>query len=106
MAVRIGQNHGGVMSGVHKEEPVPSSSLDALPVVEVKAGVFKDICLSLLDEVKQREFKVIVTEHGAPVARVVPESGNLPSAHGFLSGTVLDHGDLVSPDLEAWGDLG
>jgi methylmalonyl-CoA/ethylmalonyl-CoA epimerase len=36
----------------------------------------------------------------------VPESGSVRSAHGFLSGTVLEHGDLVSPDFEAWGDLG
>jgi antitoxin (DNA-binding transcriptional repressor) of toxin-antitoxin stability system len=93
------------MSGIHKKEPVPSSSLAVPPVIQVKAGVFKDTCLSLLDEVNQGEFEVIVTKHGAPVARVVAESGNSPSAHGFLSGTVLEHGDLVSPDFDAWGDL-
>jgi antitoxin (DNA-binding transcriptional repressor) of toxin-antitoxin stability system len=89
-----------------RKNPVPSSSLDAPPVIEVKAGVFKDTCLSLLDEVNQGEFEIVVTKHGTPVARVVPESGNVPSAHGFMSGTVLDHGDIVSPDFEAWGDLG
>jgi antitoxin (DNA-binding transcriptional repressor) of toxin-antitoxin stability system len=93
------------MSRTHRKEPVPSSSLGAHTVIEVKAGVFKDTCLSLLDEVNQGEFEVIVTKHGTPVARVVAESGNSPSAHGFLSGTVLDHGDLVSPDFDVWGDL-
>jgi hypothetical protein len=28
------------------------------------------------------------------------------SAYGFMSGTVLEHGDIVSPDFDAWGDLG
>jgi antitoxin (DNA-binding transcriptional repressor) of toxin-antitoxin stability system len=94
------------MSRVHKKEPAPSSSLDAPDVLEVKAGVFKDTCLSLLDQVSQREVEVVVTKHGTPVARVVPESGSVPSAHGFMSGTLLVHGDIVSPDFEAWGDLG
>jgi antitoxin (DNA-binding transcriptional repressor) of toxin-antitoxin stability system len=87
-------------------EPVASSSLEAPKVIEVKAGVFKDTCLSLLDQVNQGEFEVLVTKYGAPVARVVAHGGNLPSAHGFLSGTVLEQGDIVSPDFEAWGDLG
>lgn len=93
------------MSPIDKE-PVPSTSLDAPEVVEVKAGVFKDTCLSLLDQVNHGEFEVVVTKHGTPVARVVPEIGSVPSAHGFLSGTVLEHGDLIAPDFEAWGDLG
>jgi antitoxin (DNA-binding transcriptional repressor) of toxin-antitoxin stability system len=94
------------MSAVPKKKPMPSSNLDAQSVIEVKAGVFKDTCLSLLDQVNQREFEVVVTKHGTPVARVVPASGAAPSAHGFLSGTVLEHGDIVSPDFETWGDLG
>jgi antitoxin (DNA-binding transcriptional repressor) of toxin-antitoxin stability system len=94
------------MSATDKDEPAPSSSLDAPNVVEVKAGVFKDTCLSLLDQVNRRELEVVVTKYGAPVARVVPEGGVAPSANGFMSGTVLEHGDIVSPDFEAWGDLG
>jgi antitoxin (DNA-binding transcriptional repressor) of toxin-antitoxin stability system len=94
------------MSATGKQEPAPSSDLETQPVIEVKAGVFKDTCLSLLDQVNHREFEVVVTKHGTPVARLVPESGAAPSAHGFLSGTLLEHGDLVSPDFEEWGDLG
>lgn len=29
----------------------------------------------------------------------------MPSAHGFLSGTVLEQSDIVSPDFEAWSAL-
>jgi hypothetical protein len=37
---------------------------------------------------------------------VVAEGGNVAGAHGFLSGTLLDHGDTVSPDFEGpGGDL-
>lgn len=94
------------MTAADKNKPVPSSGLGAADVIEVKAGVFKDTCLSLLDQVNQGEFEVVVTKHGIPVARVVPDVGKMPSAHGYMSGTVLEYGDIVSPDLEAWGDLG
>lgn len=94
------------MSAAPRKEPAPSSSLDAPNVIEVEAGVFKDTCLSLLDQVNHRAFEVVVTRHGNPVARVVPEGGGVPSAHGFMSGTVLDHGDIASSDFEAWGALG
>ena len=86
--------------------PASSSSLAAPAELEVKAGVFKDTCLSLLDRVGDREIEVVVTKHGVPVARVVPAVGSAPSAHGFMSGTILEQGDVVSPDFEAWGDLG
>ncbi|CAN5879325.1 hypothetical protein BH23GEM9_BH23GEM9_08760 [soil metagenome] len=93
------------MDTTDKKEPAPSSSLGAPEVVEVKAGVFKDTCLNLMDQVKDGAFEIVVTKHGTPVARVVPEGGTVPSAHGFMSGTVLEQGDIVSPDFEAWGDL-
>jgi antitoxin (DNA-binding transcriptional repressor) of toxin-antitoxin stability system len=94
------------VSADHKTKPVPSSNLDARPVIEVEAGVFKDTCLSLLQQVKRGEFEIIVTRDGAPVARVVAESGAAPSAHGFMRGTVLEQGDATAPDFQAWGDLG
>ena len=86
--------------------PSPSTSLEAGEVIEVKASVFKDTCLGLLDQVHDLEVEVVVTKHGAPVARLVPEDVHAPSAFGFMRGTVLAHGDIVSPDFEAWGALG
>ncbi len=85
--------------------PTPSSSLDAREVIEVKAGVFKDTCLQLLDQVRDEEKEVVVTKRGAVVARVVPADARAPSAFGFMRGTVLAHDDIVAPDLESWGDL-
>jgi hypothetical protein len=40
------------------------------------------------------------------VARVVPPDARAASAFGFMRGTVLAHGDIVTPDPEAWGELG
>lgn len=86
--------------------PAPSTSLDAATVVEVKAGVFKDRCLQLLDRVHAGELELLVTKHGEPVASVVPPDVRAPSAFGFMRGTVLAHEDIVSPDFEPWGDVG
>lgn len=86
--------------------PAPSTSLEAPTVIEVKAGVFKDTCLQLLDQVHDQEIEVVVTKRGEVVAKVVPADTQLPSAFGFLRGTLLSHGDLVAPDVEAWEDLG
>ena len=86
--------------------PAPSTSLEGPMVIEVKAGVFKDTCLQLLDQVHDQEIEVVVTKRGEVVAKVVPADTHLPSAFGFLRGTLLSRGDLVAPDFEAWGDLG
>ena len=87
-------------------EPAPSSGLGSYPIVEVKAGVFKDTCLQLLDQVQGHEMELVITKHGSPVARVIPPDVATPSAFGFMRGTVLGHEDIVSPDFESWGDLG
>ncbi|HET7621363.1 MAG TPA: hypothetical protein VFK39_05610 [Gemmatimonadaceae bacterium] len=86
--------------------PAASTSLDTPDVIEVKAGVFKDTCLQLLDQVHEHEAEIVVTKRGAVVARVVPPDARMPSAFGFMRGTVLAHGDIITPDFEAWGDLG
>lgn len=91
-----------------KRQPTAAAStrLDAPDVIEVKAGVFKDTCLQLLDRVQARKIEVVVTKHGKAVARLVPLDERAPSAFGFMRGTLVSHDDIVSPDFEAWGDLG
>jgi antitoxin (DNA-binding transcriptional repressor) of toxin-antitoxin stability system len=86
--------------------PAPVPGADHRSVIEVAAGVFKDTCLQLLDQVRDGSVEVIVTKRGEPVARVVPAGGSLPSAFGFMRGTVTGMGDIVSPDHEAWGEPG
>ena len=56
--------------------------------------------------IRDHSIEVIVTKRGEPVARLVSAAGSLPSAFGFMRGTVTGRGDIVSPDHEAWGGLG
>lgn len=85
--------------------PAPSTGVNAHTVMEVKAGVFKDTCLQLLDDVRDGDVQLIVTKYGEAVARVVRAEGAVPSAFGFMSGTVLESDDIVAPDFDAWGDF-
>ena len=89
-----------------RSAPAASTHLDAHPVVEVKAGVFKDTCLQLLDQVHDHAMELAITKRGTVVAHVVPRRTRVPSAFGFMRGTVVAHDDIVSPDVDAWGDLG
>ena len=90
----------------HRSTPAASTALDRPDVIEVKASVFKDTCLQLLDVVHRRELEVVVTKHGKAVARLVPADARAPTSRGFMRGTVVSCGDIVSPDFEPWGDLG
>lgn len=85
--------------------PAPASALDAPATVEVKAGVFKNTCLELMDDVRDHLKEVVITKHGAVVARLVAPDTRAPSAFGFMRGTVLAQGDIVTPDFEPWGEL-
>ena len=89
-----------------KKKPAVSDSLRARKVMEVKAGVFKDTCLQLLDRVHDHDVELVVTKRGTEVARVVPPDEKSPSAFGYMRGTIVESGDIVSPDFEAWGELG
>lgn len=88
-----------------KTLPAPSSALTTPEIIEVKAGVFKNTCLELMDDVQAHCKHIVITKHGHVVAKLVPPDAHAVSAFGFLRGTVLAHEDIVSPDFEAWGDM-
>ena len=94
------------MGDTAQRKPRTAGNLETPKVVEVGAGVFKDRCLQLLDRVRDGEIHVVVTKHGKPVARVVAPTANRPSAFGFMRGTVLRQGDIVSPDFDSWEEVG
>jgi prevent-host-death family protein len=71
-------------------------------VDEVSAAEFKARCLELVGQVRERGVEYVVTRHGRPVAKLVPADDAPTSAIGFLRGTVVDAGDIVSPDPAAW----
>jgi prevent-host-death family protein len=68
----------------------------------MKASEFKSKCLDTMDEVHERGVEVIITKRGKPVARLVPTEAGVPSPIGFMRGTVIAQGDIVSPDYTAW----
>ena len=71
--------------------------------LQVPAGVFKDTCLQLMDEVRDHAKEYVITKHGRAVARLVPPDAEEGSAFGFLRGAVVHEEDIVAPDFEAWG---
>ena len=68
----------------------------------MKASEFKSKCLDTMDEVHERGVEVIITKRGRPVAKLVPTEAVVQSPIGFMRGTVIAQGDIVSPDNGAW----
>lgn len=68
----------------------------------IPAAEFKTHCLRLIETVRQERTEVVVTRYGKPVARLVPYAETASAVFGHLAGTVLEHGDLVSPTDETW----
>ena len=69
---------------------------------EMKASEFKSKCLTIMDDVQERGGEVVITKRGRPVAKLVPVGDVAMSPIGFMRGTVVAEGDLVSPDPDAW----
>ncbi len=69
----------------------------------ISAGEFKAKCLKLLDHVSQTHQALTITKRGRPVARLVPLEAVKPRRlHGFLTGHIVEAGDIVAPTDEAW----
>jgi len=74
------------------------------PAASVPAGVFKATCLELMDRVKERREEIVITKYGKPVAKLVPveDATTRRSAWGWMKGTVLWYGDIISPIDVEW----
>ncbi len=68
----------------------------------ISASEFKARCLELMDTVRDTHETIIITKHGTPVAKLVPFEEEFPSAVGYMRGTVLWYGDLISPIDVEW----
>jgi prevent-host-death family protein len=72
----------------------------------IPAGEFKAKCLQLMEEVKRDGIELVITKRGQPIAKLVPaEPPKEVELFGYMRGTAITHGDIVSPDTEDWGDL-
>ena len=72
--------------------------------VLIPAGVFKQKCLAILDEVAESHSEITVTKRGIPVARVVPlesdheiESRVLSQLRGGDGGNLINEQTLIEP---------
>src|SRR4051812_33196443 len=102
MAVKKKKLRPGTM--VARETAVQWSSFARGPdeAERVTAAEFKTHCLRLIEEVRQGNGEVVITRYGTPVARLVPYSEDAMSIFGYLSGSVVSHGDLISPIDDDW----
>jgi prevent-host-death family protein len=61
-------------------------------VMKVSAAKFKATCLRLMDRVAATGEEIIITKHGAPVAKLVAAKRQARvrrSVHGCMKGTIL-----------------
>jgi len=68
----------------------------------IAASDFKAQCLELMDHVHDRHESLVITKYGRPVAKLVPVDEQVIDIVGFMQGTVLAYGDIVSPIDEPW----
>jgi prevent-host-death family protein len=80
----------------------PSAQKDPRVAESIPAAEFKAKCLEFVNQVSEQHVEYVVTRHGHPMAKLVPIGHAQASAIGFLRGTVVDSGDIVSPDFDAW----
>jgi prevent-host-death family protein len=76
-----------------------SSATPALP-----ATLFKAKCAETMDAVHALQRSLLITKHGKPLVKVSPVEDATPNPIGFMRGTVVAAGDLVSPDHESWAE--
>ncbi|HKP96445.1 MAG TPA: type II toxin-antitoxin system prevent-host-death family antitoxin [Fibrobacteria bacterium] len=71
--------------------------------MEIKAGEFKAKCLELMDWVAEGHEEIIITKRGKPVAKLVAID-NVPArdAFGWMKGTIVFEGDIISPIDVEW----
>ena len=73
----------------------------------IAAGAFKAQCLAIMDDVRARKIKVIITKNGKPVAQLVPVEEEQDSLFGFYAGKLVICGDIASSSVppEHWKRL-
>ncbi len=69
----------------------------------ITAGKFKAQCLKIMDEVHKHHREVVITKYGKPVAKLVGVSSQTKEPlFGFMKGSVIVKGDIISPIEEIW----
>jgi prevent-host-death family protein len=63
----------------------------------INASKFKEQCLAILDNLEPEG--IVITKHGKPVARLIPEESSCAGLIGSLRGKMKITGDLMSTGL-------
>jgi len=73
-------------------------------VKEIAAGKFKVQCSAIIDRVKKTGEPVLITQHGKPVAKLVPALSSPDDIFGYMKSKVKILGDAVGPVTpeDAW----
>lgn len=74
--------------------------------MELPAAQFRVRFFELIDTIAASGEEVVITRHGRPLVRVVPEVVAPTRRHGCMAGTAELLGDLeepVLPPIDAWG---
>jgi len=79
---------------------------ESKPVVDraehISASQFKATCLERMDDIARTGRDVVVTKRGRPVVRVSAATQYAESPWGFLRGTIVRQGDIVSANEAQW----
>ena len=65
---------------------------------QINASLFKERCLSLLDNLSPQG--IVITKRGKAVARVIPISSDCASLIGSLKGRIKIKGDIRSTGID------
>ena len=68
----------------------------------IAIGEFKAKCLALLEQVKVKQERLLITKRGKPIAAVIPLKKEKRHPMKNLRGTVLLEKDIVAPLAEDW----
>lgn len=63
----------------------------------INASKFKEQCLSILDNLDPEG--VVITKHGKPVARLIPDGSDCAGLIGSMTGKIAVIGDIMSTEL-------
>lgn len=70
--------------------------------ISIQAGKFKAKCLQLLDEVRDKQIKIIITKRGVPFATLIPMEDKPKTYFGCMKNTISTVGDIISPIDVKW----
>lgn len=65
----------------------------------ITAGTFSKKCIALVEEVHAKRKAILITNHGKPIAKLVPVVSDGDEICGFLVGKGTVSGDIISPAI-------